>query len=208
MHSRRTIARTLEDVADFDEPRVDLEQYLTDPELAAHLCHLASLRGDLTDATVLDLGCGTGILALGARAADATRIVGLDVDRSALDVAVRNERQLFETARIDWIRGDVTSPPLRTSDATVLSNPPFGAQRGNRHADRSVLRTIRRLAAVSYTIHNAGSREFVESFAADHGATVTDAFESSLEVDHRFDFHTEQTTTLPVEVYRIEWADE
>lgn len=205
MRSRRSIARTLEAVSDFDEPRVDLEQYLTDPELAAHICHLAGLRGDLDDTTVLDLGCGTGILALGARAANATEIVGLDVDRAALDIAVGNERELFETERIEWVHGDATSPPLRLQGATVLSNPPFGAQRNNRHADRSVLETIRQLASVSYTIHNAGSLEFVESFAADSGATVTDAFESTLEVDRRFDFHSEGSKTLPVEVYRIEW---
>ena len=205
MRSRRSIARTLEAVSDFDEPRVDLEQYLTDPELAAHICHLAALRGDFTDTSVLDLGCGTGVLALGARAAGASRIVGLDVDRSALDIAVRNERELFDSEDIGWVRGDVTSPPLRPRGATVLSNPPFGAQRSNRHADRAVLRTIRELASVSYTIHNEGSFDFVESFADDSGATVTDAFESTLEVDRRFEFHTEGSKTLPVEVYRIEW---
>lgn len=208
MHSRRAIARTLEGVADFSEPRVDLEQYVTDPELAAHICHLASLRGDLSETTVLDLCCGTGTLALGARAAEAERIVGLDLDRSALEIAVGNERRLFETARIDWIHGDVTASPLRTTDATALSNPPFGAQRTNKHADRSVLRAIQRLASVSYTIHNGGSLEFVESFAEDHDATVTDAFESTLEVDNRFDFHTEERATIPVEVYRIEWGSE
>ncbi len=57
--SRRQLARTLESVDDFADPSVELEQYLTPPELAAHLTHLASLQGDL-ERPVIDLGTGTG----------------------------------------------------------------------------------------------------------------------------------------------------
>lgn len=208
MRSRRSVAKALETVADFEDPRPRLEQYLTPPELAAHVCHLAALRGDLTEATVLDLGCGTGMLALGARHDSPERIVGVDIDRGALGTAVRNERRLFDRGRIDWVQGDVSTPPLRTRRATVLSNPPFGAQTESRHADRTFLRTIRSLASVSYTIHNEGSRTFVESFTDDHDGTVTDAFEASIPVERRFDFHTRETRALAVEVFRIEWPNE
>ena len=92
------------------------------------------------------------------------------------------------------------------NEATVLSNPPFGAQHGNRHADRAFLDATSDLASVSYTIHNAGSLDFVEQFATDHGATVTDAFESTIPVDHRFDHHTEARSTIDVEVFRIDWT--
>ncbi|ELY69305.1 METTL5 family protein [Natrinema versiforme] len=206
--ARRTLARRLESVADFSDPNADLEQYLTPAELAAHLCHLAGLQDDL-ERRVIDLGTGTGMLAIAASLAGAGRVAGIDVDPAALALARRNEGEvLSERGRgraIEWLRGDVTRHPFSTTDATVLSNPPFGAQRGNRHADREFLETAREIASVSYTIHNEGSQEFVESFAADAGGDVTHAFRAEFPIAKRFEFHTEAQATLEAEVFRIEW---
>ncbi|WP_222919058.1 METTL5 family protein [Natrinema sp. SYSU A 869] len=208
--SRRTLARRLESIADFSEPAVDLEQYLTPAELAAHICHLAGLQDDL-ERRVIDLGTGTGMLAIAASLAGANRVSGIDVDPGALELARRNERTVLDDRRdgsdraLEWLRGDVTRHPFSTTDATVLSNPPFGAQRGNRHADRDFLETASKIAAVSYTIHNEGSQEFVEAFAADEGGDVTHAFRAEFPIAKRFEFHTEARETLEAEVFRIEW---
>ncbi|MFC6835922.1 METTL5 family protein [Halomarina ordinaria] len=200
---RRTLERALEAVAGFDDPRVELEQYPTPAPLAAHLVHLAGLRGDLD--TVLDLGCGTGMLAFGAALAGAHRVVGVDCDPEALAVARDNATRL-DCGSVAWVLGDATRPPCCPGDAvTVLTNPPFGAQRGNRHADRAFLASASDLATVSYSIHNAGSRAFVESFVADAGGTVTDAFAAEFDLDRQFDFHTEARRTIETEVYRVEW---
>ncbi|SEQ25146.1 METTL5 family protein [Natrinema salaciae] len=212
--SRRALARQLEAIEDFSEPAVELEQYLTPPELAAHLCHLAGLQGDL-EGQVLDLGTGTGMLAIAASLAGADRVAGIDVDSGALELARRNERTVLmdvdgssdgETPAIEWLRGDVTRHPFSITEATVVSNPPFGAQRGNRHADKEFLETASAIASVSYTIHNEGSQEFVESFAADAGGEVTHAFRAAFPIAKRFEFHTAAQETLEAEVFRIEWA--
>lgn len=206
MHSRRSLARRLEDVEDFTDPSVELEQYLTPPELAANVLHVAALQGDLSGRTVLDLGTGTGMFAVGASFADPSplRVVGLDRDAAALETARENARRVGD-GPIDWIRADATRPPLACSDATVLSNPPFGAQRGRRHADRAFLESARDLGRVSYTVHNRGSQGFVESFAADEGGAVTHAFRAAFPVDRRFAFHDDEERELAVEVFRIEW---
>lgn len=207
--ARRTLACRLESVADFADPSADLEQYLTPAELAAHLCHLAGLQDDL-ERQVIDLGTGTGMLAIAASLAGAERVAGIDVDPDALALARRNEREIPAESgherMIEWLRGDVTRHPVSTTDATVLSNPPFGAQRGNRHADRDFLETTSEIASVSYTIHNEGSQEFVESFAADAGGDVTHAFRAEFPIAKRFEFHTEAQATLEAEVFRIEWV--
>ena len=205
MVSRRDVERALEAVDDFEAPDVSHEQYLTPPPLAAHLCHLAWMSGDLEDRVVVDLGTGTGTLALGARFYDPTTVVGIDVDGDALAIARTNERRLFDRPSIQWILGDATSAPLAVHDATVLANPPFGAQASNRHADRAFLDTASNLGAVSYTVHNAGSASFVESFVDDADGHLTHAFESEIRVDRRFAFHTESSVTLAVEVFRVEW---
>ncbi|MFC7154938.1 METTL5 family protein [Halomarina halobia] len=206
--ARRTLERALESVAGFDDPRVEWEQYPTPADVAAHLVHLASLRGDL-GGTTLDLGCGTGVLALGAALASAETVVGVDRDPAALAVARGNATRLDAAARVEWVLADATRPPIclnsRSRPVTVLMNPPFGAQRGNRHADRAFLAAVAEVADVSYSIHNADSREFVEAFAADEGGEVTDAFAAALDVDRQFDFHGEARRTIETEVYRIEW---
>jgi len=203
---KRTLERRLADVEGFRDPSAALEQYPTPAELAAHLLHLADLHGDLADRTVADLGTGTGMLALGAATRDPRRVVAIERDADALAVARENESRVDPEVSVDWLRGDATAPPLRTVD-TVVMNPPFGAQRGQRHADRAFLEATADVAAVSYSIHNEGSKEFVESFAADHGGTVTHAFAAELDIAHQFEFHTSERERIDVEVFRTEWQD-
>jgi putative methylase len=204
--SKRALERRLADLAGFDQPRADIEQYATPADLAAHVVHRAGLEGDLGDRTVVDLGAGTGILALGAAARGPRQVVGIDVDRAALAVARENERRFEPSSSVHWLRADATRPPLSVeSPVTVVANPPFGAQDGNEGADRAFLATASDLASVSYTVHNAGSRSFVESFVDDAGGEVTHAFEASFAVDRQFEFHTAERRELTVEVYRVEW---
>lgn len=202
---KRRLERRLSGLAGFESPRPDLEQYPTPAWLAAHLVHLADMQGDVADRSVLDLGAGTGILALAATARGPRRVIAVERDRSALAIARENERSFDPAIPVDWVLGDASRPPLALDGATVLMNPPFGAQHGNEGADRAFLEVAASLAEVSYSIHNAGSEAFVESFVSDRGGAVTHAFEAELAVDRQFEFHTREREELPVEVYRIEW---
>jgi putative methylase len=205
--NRSRLETQLSVVAGFEDPRADLEQYPTPPDLAAHVVHVADLRGDLENRTVLDLGSGTGMLALGAALCGPARVIGVEIDPAPLATARANARRVGTRTPVDWIRADATRLPVSPSRATtVVTNPPFGAQQGNRGADRAFLASAARIATVSYSVHNEGSREFVEAFAADEGGTVTDAYAATLTVDRQFAFHEEARRDLPVEVYRIEWS--
>ena len=205
MTERRRLAQQLGVVAGFDDPRIDLEQYRTPPDLAAHLVHVAALHDDIAGETVLDLGCGTGMLTLASALAGAQLSVGIELDAGALVTASENETRVGTQGDIDWVRADATRPPLSCSDATVVMNPPFGARDGNEHADRAFLAAARDLAAVSYSIHNAGSHDFVESFVADEGGEVTHAFAAEFDVASQYDHHDEATRTLDTELFRIRW---
>ncbi|WP_418282255.1 METTL5 family protein [Halorubrum sp. DTA98] len=206
MGTKRSLATKLGVVAGFENPRVALEQYPTPPDLAAHVVHLADLHDDVDGRTVVDLGTGTGMFALAAALRGPARVVGVELDRSALGVARANERRVAASAPVHWIHGDAVRHPLCVPDpVTVVMNPPFGARDGNRHADKGFLRTASDLAEVSYSVHNAGSREFVESFAADNGGEVTHAFAADFEVDAQFDHHTDDAREIDTEVYRIRW---
>ena len=205
--TRRRLAQELAVVAGFEDPRAPLEQYHTPPELAAHIVHVADLQGDVEGRTVLDLGCGTGMLALGGALRGPDRAVGVDVDPAPLSTAVENERRVGATADVEWVRGDATRLPLSFgASVTVLMNPPFGARAGHEGADREFLEIASQVADVSYSVHNAGSESFVESFAGDNGGEVTHAFAAEFELPRQFDHHTEESRTIDAEVFRVEWA--
>ncbi|AWB27631.1 METTL5 family protein [Halococcoides cellulosivorans] len=206
MSDRRRLARRLSACEPFDEPRVDLEQYPTPAEIAAELVHTAALQGDLAGRTVVDLGTGTGVLALGAATRGPDRVIGVDRDRAALSIARENATRVDPESPVHWVQGDARRPGLR-GPATVLSNPPFGAQAGAEHADREFLATAASIATVSYSIHNAGSESFVHSFVDDHGGRVTHAWETAFPIDRQFAFHEADRHEIDVEIYRIAWTD-
>lgn len=203
MASRRRLAQRLEDLRLFEDPLVELEQYVTPPELAATIIHDADLRGDL-DRPVIDLGSGTGMLAIAAAVRTDQPVIGLELDEGALRVARVNAERLG--VEVGWVCGDVDPiglcPP---EDCTVIMNPPFGAQIGRRGADRAFLRTAAAVSSVSYSIHNEGSRSFIEAFVDDLDGVVTHAFMAELELPYQFAHHEEAQRVQPVEVYRIVW---
>ncbi len=77
----------------------------------------ALLRG-----RVLDLGTGSGILALAARRLGATRIVATDFDSAAIRTARENEALNFDAPLIRWSRADVRRLRARPSYDLVLAN--------------------------------------------------------------------------------------
>jgi putative methylase len=206
MTTKADLAGQLSVVAGFENPQAALEQYPTPPDLAAHVVHVADLNGDIDGRTVVDLGAGTGMFTLGAALRGPDRAVGIEIDRAALEIARVNERRVGTRTPIHWIQADATRVPLcLDGPTTVVMNPPFGAQSGNEHADRGFLATAADVADVSYSVHNAGSREFVEAFAADNGGEVTHAYAAEFDVERQFDHHTAERTDIDTEVYRIAW---
>ena len=202
---KAALERRLSELATFADPKVEYEQYSTPADLAAHLVHLADVQGDLSGETVVDLGTGTGLLALGAATRNPKRVLGVERDPDALALARENERRFASETAVEWLVADATRPPLCLRGATVLMNPPFGAQRGNVHADRRFLETAAEISAVSYSIHNEDSREFVESFAADNGGEVTHAFRAELALARQYDHQTSEREVIDAEVFRVRW---
>ena len=205
MSLKATLERQLAEVTDFPDPDVELEQYRTPERVAAHVLALADLQDDLEGRRVVDLGTGTGMLALGAALLEPSRVVGIELDRSVLDIARRNEAALAPGTSVDWVQGDASSAPLCSADWTVVANPPFGSHADNRHADRAFLETIAEIGRVSYTIHNEGSAEFVEAFSMDNGGRVTHAYAVEFPLPRQFMHHEADRQSIQAELFRIEW---
>jgi ribosomal protein L11 methyltransferase len=66
-------------------------------------------RGALRDARVLDVGCGSGILAIGALKLGAATALGLDTDPIAIEATTANARRNALARRLDARRGSLPS---------------------------------------------------------------------------------------------------
>ncbi len=56
----------LEDVEPFKDYKVNLDQYQSSPEVASNFLHHINNNYGFEEKSVIDLGCGTGILGIGA----------------------------------------------------------------------------------------------------------------------------------------------
>jgi putative methylase len=203
-------------------PRPDLEQYTIPADVAATMLYIAAYTyGDIIGKRVLDLGCGTGRLALGAAFLGAEQVVGVDVDRTAVRVALENAKRAKLRARAQWIAGDIEA--VRGTFDTILQNPPFGVQR--RRADRRFLVKALETARTVYSLHKsargtgkfpekvrgrrtrlalAHASSFLEEFVASHGGRVKAVYPLLMTIPHMFDFHTERKHEFAVDLYVIE----
>ena len=131
-------------------PKAYLEQYTISAEAAAEILYMATyIYDDIIGKTVIDLGCGTGRLAIAAALLGAKKVVGVDIDRKAIMVAVGNAEKLRIGSKVEWIVADIDA--IRGEFDTVLENPPFGVQR--RGADQKFLERALQVGNRIYSLH-------------------------------------------------------
>jgi len=122
---KRDLERALSEIEDHPLPNAYLEQYTTPSKVAAEILYLtAYVYDDIIDKTVMDLGCGTGRLAIGAALLGAREVFGVDVDWVAVRVAQKNAEIMSVKEKTHWIVADIGV--VKGTFDTVLQNPPFG----------------------------------------------------------------------------------
>jgi ribosomal protein L11 methyltransferase len=82
----------------------------------------ALARRSLIGCRVLDLGAGSGILALAARLLGAREITGTDIDPDAIRTARQNEKLNFRSPLIRWHCADVRRWRVQSRHDIVLAN--------------------------------------------------------------------------------------
>jgi putative methylase len=174
----------LQSIPPFDRPKASLEQYSTPSAIASDVLFTAYAEGDIAEKVVADLGCGTGILAIGAFKLGAARVIGIDMDQNALSQAEANAK--FAGAGIDLVLMDVTEFSQKVD--TVIMNPPFGSQK--RNADRPFLDVAMTVADAIYSIHMSDTVDFLAKYVSDRGFYVDFQKRYKFEMPHMFSFHT------------------
>jgi putative methylase len=181
----------------FRDPKAALEQYPTPASIAADMLFNAYSNGDVEGMKVMDLGCGTGVLSLGAWMLGAGMVVGYDVDPDALETARECARSFGSDAV--FIESDVNGVAEKAD--TVVMNPPFGCQ--TRRADRDFLDKAMDSADCIYSVHKAETLEFVTERAEDRGRRVVYNKIYKYEIPHTFSFHKSVKRTVDVVVVNI-----
>jgi len=195
--SKRQLEIQLGKLKILQKPNLKLEQYPVSPEAASELLYLAGFENNDLDGRVIDLGTGTGRLAIGAALMGAKEIVGVDVDEQALALAKENA----ETAEVEvgWIQSDIEK--IKGKFDSVIMNPPYGTR--TIHADTGFLEKAFQLAPVVYSIHKSSTREFLFQFVTRSGWKVDQVRSMRMEIPHLFEFHEKKWATVEVDLYRL-----
>jgi putative methylase len=196
---RRTeLVRALERVPPPVAPRAELEQVVTPAEAAADLLLAAVRVGSLPGRTVLDLGTGTGRLAIGAALLGASMVVGVEVDPALLVRA----RAAANAARVEVEFVEANVRAWHRPAEVVVMNPPFGAQ--YRHADRPFWDAALTLA--THSVHAfalADSRTFIARRAVARNARILETEPTVWELPRTFPHHTRRRVRIPVDRWAI-----
>ncbi|MCJ2520543.1 MAG: METTL5 family protein [Candidatus Thermoplasmatota archaeon] len=194
---RQNLAILLQRLEPLPNPRAELEQYQTPAEVAAHLLFKAFGMRDVLGRTVADLGCGNGILAIGAARLGAGKVIAVDVDSDAIEVADGNASSLGMNVELRTM--DVRY--FRERVETVFMNPPFGGQR--RHADIPFIEAALRCAPVTYSFHNAETQKFVRRKVESLGGIIEPLTTYKFPLQHAHPFHRKDIEEVDVDLYRI-----
>ena len=187
----------LERVRPFSEPSAALEQYPTPATIASDVLFSAYANGDVSEMTVNDLGCGTGIFAIGSKLLGAEKVRGYDVSKSALDIARQNADDL--RTEIEFIECDISE--VNDGADTTFMNPPFGCQ--NEHADRPFLEKAMGLSDSVYSIHMANTIGFLEELVSSFGKEIVSRATYKYNIPHTFSFHSKTKQTVDIVVVNI-----
>jgi putative methylase len=215
------LERFLSRIEPHPSPKASLEQYTVSEAIAATVLYMAAYTNDdVVGKTVLDLGCGTGRLALAASYLGAKLVVGVDIDKTAVKTAAENSEKAGFKPGVQWVIGDVNA--VTGSFDTVLQNPPFGVQK--RAADRKFLEKALEVGGVVYSLHNhprtdrhlvkrlkanpAGLLQvapspFIEKFVDRRHGVVKAVYAMLMTIPRMFDFHTKIKHDFVVDLYII-----
>ena len=202
--TKSRLAIILSSLKGFEEPKIKQEQYLMDSEIAAAVLWNAYLIGDIEEKVVADLGCGTGILGIGAMILGAKRVFFVDSDEKVLETAKNNISKLksegYKLGKADFICRDIEKLEGVKAEV-VVQNPPFGTK--VRHIDAVFLKKALEIAPVVYSFHKSETKAFLERFSTKNSAKITHFFDFKFPIKATFQFHRRKIRRVNVTCFRF-----
>ena len=202
----RELESHLEEVDAFEQPKILLEQYPTRAHIAACMLHtMQSSYGDLEDKLIADLGCGCGVLSIGAVMLGAGLTVGFDIDDDALGICKEN-MEAFEIENYELIQTDLTKIDVDRFGKqfdTVVMNPPFGTKH-NKGIDMEFVKTGLSLAKTAvYSLHKTSTRHHILKKAKEWGVQMKVVAQLRYDLPASYKHHKKASVDIDVDFIRF-----
>ena len=210
MPSKSQLAITLSKLKIFSSPSLKDEQYPTDGEIAADLLWNAHMIGDIENKIIADLGCGTGILGIGALLLGAKFVYFIDKDFEALKILNLNLEELKISEKISEksykiISSDIEQlsfKEMKIKAEIVLQNPPFGTK--IKHNDKLFLEKAFAISPIIYSFHKSNTKIFISAISKDYHFEITHEFTYQFPLKQTMKIHKSKIKRIEVSCYRME----
>ncbi len=200
---KKELAILLSKLKTFGEPEASFEQYQTDAEIAADALWFIDMHTGFSNKSIADLGCGTGILGIGALALGAEKVYFVEVDKSAVKVLKENlrflEQILGRKFNFDVLNKDIKF--FYDKVDLVVQNPPFGVQES--HMDRLFLLKAMEVSPLIYSFHKLESENFLSKFSKDHGFKSRLCMKLKFPLHRSMQFHTKKVHFVDVGFWQV-----
>lgn len=189
----------------FESPNAALEQYPTDSKSAALILWAAFQYGDIEGKTVADLGCGTGILGIGALMLGAEKVHFIDKDKAAVEKAKANlefiEKELKTklSEKAEFITAGISDFSEKVD--TVIQNPPFGTKK--EHADLEFLQKAVEIGKTVYSIHKSSTMDFIRRIIEKKGERISDEISLNMQLKSTMPWHKKRIQAIEASCLRI-----
>ena len=200
---KKHLEMKLQSIPPHPKPKVGLEQYTTPSVIASDLIWNAYSLGDIDNNNILDLGCGSGIFALGCALMGANSVCGVDIDEDSINIAVETSQKL-KLDNVNFILSDIDDLENVSGIDTVIQNPPFGSQKNADHGqDLKFIDTACQFKPnVIYSLHMASTEEFLIDYYNRHNLEITHIFRYDFPIPKIYEFHTKEKRNVNVIVIR------
>ncbi|MEK6985845.1 MAG: METTL5 family protein [Candidatus Thermoplasmatota archaeon] len=203
------LERALEQVPRHPSPDADLEQYRTPAGIAAELLWLAHEEDAIANKKVLDLGSGTGLFSVGAALLGARLATGVEVDAAAIGLANQTAASAGVATRCWFVAADLANwHPEPGAFDTVVMNPPFGAQKGNKHADRLFLDCAAEAVKPAGTVWFLAlerTERFLATYSKELGGRLERVAAWDYPLEATMAHHKQEVSHVRVGGYRMSW---
>ena len=198
--SQQSLAIQLSKLKTFTKPKMKLEQYSTDSNIAAELLWDAYMQGAIEDKTVADLGAGTGILGIGALILGAKRVFFVEIDPEAIQTLKENLATLdISPESYTILEADLTSFTQKVD--LILMNPPFGTK--EEHADIRFLTHAMSLTKHIYTLHKSSTLPFLKQTITKQCWKIAKELTHSFPLKHSMEHHTKSKRLIKVSTLEL-----
>jgi len=197
---KKQLEIVLSQIAPSPKPRLKWEGYTLDAKSAARMAYVAGvINNNIRGKKVVDLGCGSGILAIAASLLGARLVVGVDIDSAAVKTARVNVEKIG--VNVDLVAGDIEC--IRGRFDTTLMNPPFGSWKQG--ADVQFLKKALAISDVVYSLHKRSDsvRDFLRQRIPELRGRIDQVYEIEIIIRRTFKFHKKRVYPVKADLYRV-----